>query len=353
MHRSKKFALGIASAVISFGYYSLVVPNEYESTSRFLIKDTSQDSNMAVGVNLIAPTANNPTTPIVMSYVSSSSFKRKLLEANEGEFKQHIISKTNPLNGLSDDSAFEKFDHLLGDMVSLSVDESGTVYKVATRAYDPSIATNINSFTLGEIDTLVNKINKETKQVKTEASKEVLEAIKDEMVKTTNRMKEIQSETRTFNLNENVESTLLAISELKLRKSEIESSLESKNVFLSDSSPEIIAMKRELTAIEKQIESENSKVIESPLVDEFRLLSGNLKMISEAYSVALMNLTSEEANTSNKGLILLNISKPSTAESSVYPVVWHQVANFLIILLCLTTLMELAKRTLPREQNYK
>jgi capsular polysaccharide transport system permease protein len=309
------FILFLALSIIYIGF---IKTSFYESRASITIKNIDDNSSANSLLGLVSGKSSNTSEDamILQEYLKSYEVYDKLdKKFNLSEY--YASSDIDFLQRMNQMDTYEDYLIFYNKQLQITYDEISNITIIKFVHIDANIAQEIVKFLISEAEKKLNEYNKRTasKQlhfVINETNKQ--KVILEESIKV---LSEYQDEEKTINPNSQVETNVSLLSSLKVKLVESKANLEKISKYLTDTSFEIIDLKREISETESsisQIQKEQSgegKKTLNKSIFEFEKLKTQVDLNTELYKQALLQEQTSrvEVNKENKTLqILVNAS---------------------------------------------
>jgi capsular polysaccharide transport system permease protein len=325
--------------VLSVVYVSFIKTSFYESTAKITIKNIDKSAGTSSLIGLVSGETSSSTEDamILQEYLKSYEVYDKL----DKKFNLSAYYNSNDIDLLQRMYSYNPYeDYLLlyNKQLKMIYDSTSNIISISFLHIDANKAQEIVHFLISEAEHKLNEYNKRTasKQLlfvinETDKQKEILE----ESIKELSKYQDVE---RTINPNTQVETNVSLLSSLKGKLVESKANLEKISKYLTDTSFEIIDLKREISEIESsinQIQKEQSGTGHKTLnksIFEFEKLKAQVDLNTELYKQALLQLQTSkvEANKENKTLqVLVNAS---IGQSYSEPKRFRELVTVIIVL---------------------
>lgn len=239
------------------------------------------------------------------------------------------------------DLAIENFHEFYLDHVEIELDDYSGVLVIKSSVFTPSKAKEITELLISAGEKFMNQMGQRLAEDQVKFITEQVENLRLNLEKTQQDVLDYQNSHQLISPTETVESYSQIIAELRTDLAK----LNSKKIMLSDfqgkKSAEMIKIDSEISALKKQIEIENSKLIATKgtalnkISAEYEALLLKAKFAQELYSNAIATLESTRVEAARK---LKQVSVTQTATVPEYSTEPHRIYNIVVTILMLFVL---------------
>ena len=166
-----------------------------------------------------------------------------------------------------------------------------------------------------------------------------------------------QNETGMLSVSEQGAALNSIMNELQAELVRNQTELQTLTSYLNNSSPQVVALKQRIDALQKQLNAEQTRLTDSDAITLNDLaarqqeLQLDLDLATRAYSSALVALESARTEASRKLKQLVVVSSPHLSEEAKYPRVAYTLTNILLILLAVYALVRMIRATVREHRD--
>ena len=311
--------------VVIMAYLLLVASDQFVSRGAIIIsEERSSSSNVDLSFLGLSNSAADNDALVLKSFVLSkdmlSFLNDKLsIRAHYAGGGVDYVSKLAP------DATEEDFFEYYQSMIDVEYDREAKLLSLAVRAFDRTFAQDMVQKIIERAEEFIDALNDKI-------SREQLRFFENELVRSERKLQKIKSQLVAFQNRHKIFSTqaegetiIATISALETQVAQKESELKGKLTFASDSSPQVVALRTEITALKAQIDSEKERLtgggsISLAQIDaEYREIKLNAEFVTNLYKSNLSALEAARIEAARQLKFLIVVSKPSLADDSEHP----------------------------------
>ncbi|WP_226645130.1 hypothetical protein [Microbulbifer variabilis] len=341
------FLLFVLLPLLLVGFYYLyVVTERYVSSTQLIVKDTasSQGSPSALGFLIPGMGVDNQDAFLVVNYIQSLDMalylnrELKLIEYYKSD-SHDIFSR------LAEDATQEDYLEYYRNHISVGHDETTGIITIVMQAFDPTYARLLIETVTQKSEDFVNAVSNQLADKQVTFVKNEVELAQNKLRITKQDILDFQNSNNVVSPEELTKGISSIIQNLEARLAEQRAKLTAAKTYLNADSSQIISLKAEIGALEKQIEFEKIRLVGigdregeqrlNTLGAHFQNLELDLQFATDAYAASLKALETARMEASGKLKHLMVVTQPSLAEEAEYPHKIYNLASLGIILLLL------------------
>ena len=347
--------LVIAPWTLAAVYYAGFASERYVSQASFMIEKSDGGSAGIEGLSLfgVAPQAGNDQR-IVETFIQSPDMLYFLDE--KAGLKKHY-GEADFLSKLSSDASHESFLEFYREHMNVRFNDTNGMLDLEIQAFSPEFAQKLASLVLERSEAFVNEISRGL-------ASEQLKFVQSEVKLSEQRLKDLtaqlvafQNETGMLSVTEQGAALSTILNELQAELIRNQTELQTLTAYLNDNSPQVIALKQRISALEKQLHTEKNRLADgdattlNDLAAKQQELQLDLDLATKAYSSALVALEGARTEASRKLKQMVVVSSPHLSEEAKYPRVVYTLTNILLILLALYALVRMMRATVREHRD--
>lgn len=329
----------IVLLVLSIIYVGFLKTSFYQSTASITIKNLDDTSSTSTLLGLVSGESNNSTQDAMtlQEYLKSYEVYDKLdkkfdLSTYYNSFDLDILQRMYGFN------YYEDYVELYNKHLNIIYDTTSNITTISFLHIDNKKAQEIVEFLINEAESKLNEYNRKTAQkqlafVENETLKQKI--VLDESII---ELEKYQDTKKTLDPSIQAQTNTELLGQLKAKLIENKAKLEKISKYLTDSSFEIVDLKREISQIENSIkdlkkeQSGTGKTKLNTAIFEFEKIKRQVELNTELYKQALLQLQSSklEVNKDNKTLQVL--VKPNLAQSYSEPKRIRELITVVLVL---------------------
>lgn len=345
LKKNKTIALFLPWALYAF-YLTVWAAPQYESQSQLIVKSSDGGSSfdpssllMAAGVS---GSGGGAESQLVEAYIQSVDMINYLDETIA--LREHYMSEEADIfSALSSSHKQEDFYKFYQDHIDVSVDSASSVITLRTRAFNQEYAQRINQTIVSKAEEFINNINNDLAKSKLSFAKGEHEIVEQKLQKAKTEILGFQSKYNVLDPTaEGAAYQQIAFS-LEATLAQKKAQLSTISTMMSDVAPEVINMKREIAALQKEVEKrkerlstaegESESLSVSALMAQYSNLQVQLQLAIQAYSSSLITLENARVEAYQKLQHLVTIESPTRPDDNAYPTVVYNLVLFGVLLL--------------------
>lgn len=342
--------------VVAVSYYAGFASDRYVSEASFMIEKNDGNGASVEGLSLfgMTPQAGNDQR-IVEAFIQSPDMLYYL--DSKLNLRQHYVDEADWLSRLSVNSTHEQFLKFYRDHIGVRFNDSNGMLNLEVQGFSPEFAQELAQQILERSESFVNDIGRSL-------ANEQLKFVQQEVAISEQRLKDLtaqqvafQNETGMLNVSEQGAALNSIMNELQAELIRNQTELQTLTSYLNENSPQVVSLKQRITALEKQLETEQTRLADgettslNDLAARQQELQLELDLATRAYSSALVALESARTEASRKLKQLVVISSPHLSEEAKYPRVVYTLTNILLILLAIYALIRMMRATIREHRD--
>lgn len=334
-------------------YLFLVAQDRYVSESVVVVKQVGEVSTpTAGGLGALLGTDNTSVedSRYLKEYVESYDMLKHLDQSLH--FRQAFQGNGyDKIFQLRDDASREQLLKYYNSRLTVELDETTSLLTIRTEGFTPEFALKFNNAVLQESDRFVNAISQ---QVAREQLKYSEDQYKDATARLTKAREEVlnyQNNNQMLDPQSNAEAVSKVMNSLRASLSDLQTQERTLLSYLNPDTPQVIALRSQIQAVQQQISNEQSKLTASGDNDsgklnrkalQFEALKAEVEFNTDLYKVSLSSLEKSKLDAVRKLKSLIKISSPQLAEDSLYPRRLYILLSFFLILTLIYGFIRLA-----------
>ncbi|NDV89754.1 capsule biosynthesis protein [Alteromonas sp. 345S023] len=332
---------------VLYAFYLIVwAAPQYESHSQLIVKSTDGGSSFDPSSLLASAGVGGGSfsneSQLVEAYIQSADMI-KYLDETIG-LREHYSSDTADMfSGLPENHKQEDFFNFYRDHVEVSVDSASSVISLRTRAFNPEYALTINQAIVRKAEEFINNINNDLAKSKLTFAKGEHEIVEQKLQQAKSEILGFQAKYNVLDPTaEGAAFQQIAFS-LEATLAQKKAELSTMSTMMSNMAPEIINIRREISALQKEVEKQKSRINTaegegeelsvSELMAQYSNLQVQLQLAIQAYSSSLITLENARVEAYQKLQHLVTVESPTLPDDNAYPKVIYNLVLFGVILL--------------------
>jgi len=339
--KSVKFKIVfIVLLVFSIIYVGLIKTSFFQSSAVITIKNLDDTSTTSSLLGLVSGQSNDSTQDamILQEYLKSYEVYDKLdkqfdLNTYYSSFDLDFLQKMYSFN------SYEEYVELYNKHLGIIYDETSNITTISFLHVDAKKAQEIVNFLINEAEYKLNEYNKQTASKQLYFIKKETAKQKEVLEKSIKNLAKYQDTQNTLDPNSQANTNTTILSELKGRLVENTAKLQKLSKYLTNSSFEIIDLKREISQIKNsinQIKKEQSgrgsNTTLNKTIFEFEKIKAEVDLNTELYKQALLQLQSAKIDVNKENKTLQVLVNPNFAQSYSEPKRFRELVTVILVL---------------------
>jgi capsular polysaccharide transport system permease protein len=306
-------------------YYGLIASDYYQSVAKFSIQSTDQAAVASLDtlIGTLPGVGSNQDALMVKDYILSRDVLARL--DKDHAFLTHYQEAGDWFSKLSRKSTFENaFDYYL-DRVSVDVDIQSGVSTLEVRALNAEQAALFAGAILKYSETLVNTLSDRAERDRLNLARSEVTAGEERLADVRSKILRQQLAGDDMNPAESAAAIMAMRNELEAEHTRAQAELTEITGYMREDSPKAVAMKNRIESLQKQIDSENLRLINpdegslSSSIAGFEPLLVEKEFAEKAYESALTSLEIARTEAAKQHRYLATIVSPSAPDTATHP----------------------------------
>ena len=357
--KKNKLLLLVLPWVLYAFYLTVWAAPQYESQSQLIVKSSdggsSFDPSALLGAAGVPGTGSSNESQLVEAYIQSADMIKYLDETIS--LRAHYLSDEGDIfSRLSSSHKQEDFYRFYLQHVDVSVDSASSVITLRTRAFTPEFAQIINKAIVAKAEEFINNINNDLAKSKLTFAKGEHEIVEQKLQQAKTDILSFQSKYNVLDPTaEGAAFQQIAFS-LEATLAQKKAQLSTMSTMMSDAAPEIINIKREISALQKEVEKQKERISTgegesttlsvSELMARYSNLQVQLQLAIQAYSSSLITLENARVEAYQKLQHLVTIESPTLPDDNAYPTIVYNLVLFAVALLLIYGIVRIVVATI-------
>lgn len=320
-------------------YLAAFAKDRYESSSVLLVKqvsDSAVPNTNGLTALLGVPNTSTEDSHILKEYLVSRDMVEKLDKALNLR-KEFTVAK-DPVFALKKDATIEELVEYFNQAVKVELDEKTMMLHVSSEAFSPEFSLKLNRELLKQSDAFINDISQNiAMEQQIFAEKQLLESTV-QLKQARDTLLDYQNKNEIFDPELQARAVATLVSGLQANLAQLKTEQRTLMTYLTAEAPQVIALKSQIESLEKQIETESSKLT-SPSnaklnknVADFEELKAQVSFATDLYKLSLTSLEKARLEASRKLKKLVVISTPRLAQEALYPrKIYLSITSFILL----------------------
>lgn len=328
----RSFGIFVMIPTVLAALYFLVIASDiFASETRFMVR--SGDTQQEVGSGALAMVAKvagvsgtSPDSFAVLNYVKS----RAIIEDIGG--KETVFRLFNPDRGdyfatLERDATWEDIVDYWHRRVTASLDTQSGIITVEATAFSAEEAEWLARQVVEKSETLVNEISRRAREEALRVALADVELARGSLAEAREALRLYRNVSETIDPTMTAESIGQVLSQLMLKRIELEARLETTAAMLDQDFAPRQVLERQLAEVKAQIAAQEgllasqgrSEGTVSDVVASFENLRLEEEFAANRYSIAVSSYEKARQETERQQLYLVEIVRPAVPDTALYP----------------------------------
>lgn len=340
-------------------YLIALASPQFESQSQLIVKSSEGGSSFDPSSLLMAAGvpggSNGSDSKLVEAYIKSADMINYLDETIQ--LSEHYKSESADMfSRLSSSFKQEELYSYYLEHVDVNVDSASSVITLRTRAFDPEFAQLINKTIVEKAEDFINNINNNLAKSKLTFAKGEHEIVEQKLQQAKSELLSFQSKYNVLDPTaEGVAFQQIAFS-LEATLAQKKAELSTMSTMMSNVAPEIVNIKREISALQKEVEKQKERISTtenggaelsvSELMAQYSNLQVQLQLAIQAYSSSLITLENARVEAYQKLQHLVTVESSTLPDDNAYPTVVYNLVLFAVALLLIYGIVRIIVATI-------
>ena len=360
--RALKIAV-VAVPLLLYGLYlAFIATDRFVSESVVSVRQAGGDAGGAIpGAALLLAGISPPShadTLLLKDFVHSQALLLQLQETLS--LREHFagVGLDWPFR-LAPDATKEEFIRYARARIEVSFDDRSSLLKVRAQGLDPEYAQRLNAAILDASERFVNETSHRIARERLAFAEGELQLAGQRLQKAATDVLAFQSKNELLDPTFQAQASGNLTAQLEATRSKLEAELGGLRGFLNDDAYQIVALKSQISALTRQIETERKRATGSGAKDtrlnklalDFQGLQLQAEFARDAYKIALAAVENSRIDATRKIKSLVVLEPPSRPETAEYPLVTYNLATLLAICVLLYAIARLVLATIREHQD--
>lgn len=328
-------------------YLVLLATPQYESESKLVIKaneggSSFDPSSLLLSSVSIAPVSEDSS--LLEAYIYSRDMLSKV--DTEIALREHFMSRDADLfSRLSQDHSEEDFYDFYLDHIIVNIDANSSVISITTRAFSETYAQQFNRLVIKHAEDFMNQIGYALAEKKLQFAGNEHQIVERKLQDAKQQLLAFQSTHHVLDPSADGLAMQQIAFSLEATLAQKKAELSMLQTIMSETAPEVAALKRQLVALQSEINRQKSKVSTMEddhnglAVNELMAQYSNLKVQAElalqAYTASLVTLEKARVDAYQQLKFLVLIQHPTMPDDYSYPRTTYSLLLMAVALLML------------------
>lgn len=348
--RRRTFGAAFAASLLAAFYWGLIASDRYVSEAHIIIQrtDMAKGSTMDIGALLSGAGGNNRADQLLLrDYLLSLDMVNKL-DAKLGLRAHYSDWGRDPLSIMwFKNTSQEQFHQYFLSRVSVEFDDYAGVLVIKAQGYDPKTAQAITTMMVEEGERTMNELAHRLAQEQVAfAEKQVVDSAR-RFQQARNAVLAYQNQKGIISPQSTAENLADAINRLDAQRTELQARRNTLLGFLSAQAPSVVELDMQISAIEKQIDKEQSRLTSpsgktlNSAVEEFQRLEMASTFAQDIYKTSLIALEQSRVEATRTLKKVSVLQSPTLPQYPMEPRRIYNITVFILVTLLLAGIAHL------------
>lgn len=337
-------AIAILMAAI---YWGLIATERYVSRAHIVLQTPEINPTSLNVSSLLSGTSGSGDLLLLKDHLESVTMLRSLQE--DLDLRSHYSSSDIDFLARleSADVPMETFHKYMQRRINIVFDDYSSLLRIEVQAYTPEMAQKITQALLDEGERHMNRMGQRLAEEQVEFIDEQAKILEQRLFEARDRVLQFQNENGLVAPTQTIEAIFGTVSRLQAELALLHARIKAQSSYQSASSPEIRRLKEEASALEEQIDIEQSKLARqsgdslNKVSAEYETLLMRVEFAMELYSNTLTALESTRIEAARKLKQVSVLEYPTLPEYPVEPERLYNITVFALITLLITVILQL------------
>ncbi|WP_290653973.1 hypothetical protein [Idiomarina sp.] len=328
----------IAAVVVLIGgiYWSLFATDRYVSQAQIVLESPEVNLSSMNISSLLSGTQGAGDLLLLREHLLSVTMVRKLQEDLDlrSHYSQQSIDSWSRLE--APNVPIEVFHQFMLEHITAEFDEYASVLNLSVQAYDPEMAKRIVETLLAEGELHMNRMGQRLAEEQVKFIEDQANKLEERVFAAREDMLNFQNENGLVAPSQTVQAIFTTVSQLQAQRAMLEARQKALLDYQNTTSPEVMALTREIRSLDQQITKEQDKLARQKgdalnrTSAEFETLQLKAEFALQLYSNTLVALESTRIEAARKLKQVSILEFPTLPEYSTKP---DRLYNFTVLLI--------------------
>lgn len=322
-------------------YLLTFAQDRYVTNSTIVVKQVAEvnnQNNTGLGALLGVSSTSNEDAQFLKAYIQS----RDLIEKLDKQFdlrKAFIGNNTDPIFELKENASKEELVEYYNKRVRVDLNEMTMLLTVTTEGFTPEFSLKLNQAILKESELFINEVSQRVARDQLKFAREQLSEALSNLSQSREDLIAYQNQNQLFDPQAQAMAIAQIVNTLESNIAQLRTEERTLLSYLNPTAPQVIALRSQIDAVQKQIEDEkakltspnNSEKLNRSAVD-FEGLKAQVEFNTDLYKLALASLEKARLEAVRKLKNVVVITSPQLAQDALYPRVGYIIFSAFLLL---------------------
>ncbi|MDH5752266.1 MAG: chain-length determining protein [Deltaproteobacteria bacterium] len=348
----KMFNLKIATIVslVAILYWGMIASDRYVSEAHIMIQKTNVATGISMDLTAVlagVSSSNRSDQLLLRDHLLSVDMLKKIddklnLRAHYSGSSIDLFSRM-----LSRDSYMEVFHKYYLSMVSVELDNYSGLLVIKSQAFEPNMAYEIAHMMVVEGERYMNTLSRELALEHVDFLQNQIDNMGEKALSARKALLEYQNLKGLISPKHMAQSLSEIIYKLEGELSELKAKKNTAMGYMNPMAPEVVALDYQISAIEKQILQEKSRLVSqngdtlNVIVEEYQRLEMTAELAQNSYKTALIALEQGRVEAARNLKKVSVLQMPTTPQYPEQPRRLYNISVFILFTLLITGVVKM------------
>ena len=355
-----KWLLIVAPVALAVIYFTVFAADRYVSESIVTVRQANHDTAALPGTALLLAGITPPAREdnlYLRQYIHSLDLLKKL-DAELGLRAHYEAETLDPFFRLWGGTSQEWFLEYYRSRVEVLFDEIAGLLTVRVQGFEPEFAQKLNAAILRDSEAFVNAYSQRMAREQMQFAEGELDRAAQRLQAAKTEVLAFQTKYKLLDPTAEAQASGALVAELQASLARQETELRALRSYLNEDSFQVQALRNQVDAIRKQLESERSRATNgqrdvrlNEQAARFQDLLLRAGFAEDAYKLALAAVENARIDASRKVKSLVVIESPHQPEEAIYPRRLYNLITLFIVCCLLYGVTRLVVATIREHQD--
>ena len=346
------FNLKIATIVslVAILYWGMIASDRYVSEAHIMIQKTNVATGISMDLTAVlagVSSSNRSDQLLLRDHLLSVDMLKKIddklnLRAHYSGSSIDLFSRM-----LSRDSYMEVFHKYYLSMVSVELDNYSGLLVIKSQAFEPNMAYEIAHMMVVEGERYMNTLSRELALEHVDFLQNQIDNMGEKALSARKALLEYQNLKGLISPKHMAQSLSEIIYKLEGELSELKAKKNTAMGYMNPMAPEVVALDYQISAIEKQILQEKSRLVSqngdtlNVIVEEYQRLEMTAELAQNSYKTALIALEQGRVEAARNLKKVSVLQMPTTPQYPEQPRRLYNISVFILFTLLITGVVKM------------
>ena len=325
-------------------YLTLIAAPKYESTSQLVVKSADGANNFDPSALLMSGMTGAPASnesQLVVAFIQSNDMLHYLDKAIDLS-GHYTSSEGDIISRLASDHSNEAFLEYYLNNIDVLINSDSSVIELSVRAYNPEYAQLISQTIVKRAEQFINEISNNLAKSRLAFAQSEHDIVEDKLQQAKLALIDFQTKYNVLDPTAEGAAFQQIAFTMEATLAQKQAELSTLSSIMSDTAPEIVTLKRQIKALQKQITEQKTKINDTQgsdaklsinqLMAQYSNLQVQVELALQAYGSSLMTLENARVDTYQQLQHLVTVESPTLPDDATYPKVMYNLVLLGVLL---------------------